>query len=119
LELKEKYGILGSFDTFMKKFMEKKSIDVLELGFWFLTLEKWFVVFIFSCFGRKYEKRKVHNMLSLMLTPKFKNLLLMCSFIALEQGKVIVEAYDEKILYPMLLKCYHHLHPFFKNVTID
>jgi len=53
LELKEKYGILGSFDTFMKKFMEKKSIDVLELGFWFLTLEKWFVVFIFSLFWEK------------------------------------------------------------------
>jgi hypothetical protein len=41
-------------------------------------------------------------MLSLMLTPKFKNLLLMCSFIALEQGKAIVEEYDEKMLYPML-----------------
>jgi hypothetical protein len=31
LELKEKYGILGSFDNFM----EKESIDVLELGFGF------------------------------------------------------------------------------------
>jgi hypothetical protein len=41
LELKEKYGILGSFDNFM----EKESIDVFELGFWFLTFEKWFVVF--------------------------------------------------------------------------
>jgi hypothetical protein len=48
LELKEKYGILGSFDTFM----EKESIDVLELGFWFLTLEKWFMVFRFF-FGEK------------------------------------------------------------------
>jgi hypothetical protein len=55
-------------------------------------------------------------MLSLMLTPKFKNLLLMCSF---GEGKAIVEKCDEKILYPMLLKCYHHLHPLFKNATID
>jgi hypothetical protein len=41
LELKEKYGILVSFDNFM----EKESSDVLELCFWFLILEKWFVVF--------------------------------------------------------------------------
>ncbi len=54
-----------------------------------------------------------------MLTPKFKKLLLMCSFIALEQGKAIVDEYDEKMLYPMLLKCYHRLHPLFKHVTID
>ncbi len=54
-----------------------------------------------------------------MLTPKFKKLLLMCSFIALEQGKAIVDEYDEKMLYPMLLKCYHRLNPLFKHVTID
>jgi len=43
----------------------------------------------------------------------------MCSFIALEQGKAIVEEYDEKMLYPMLLICHHQLHPLFKDVTID
>jgi hypothetical protein len=58
-------------------------------------------------------------MLSLMLDLKFKNLHLMFSFIALEQGKVIVEEYDRKTLYPMLLNNCHHLHPLFENVIVD
>jgi hypothetical protein len=58
-------------------------------------------------------------MLSLMLDLKFKNLCLMFSFIALEQGNVIVEEYDRKTLYPMLLNCYHHLHSLFENVIVD
>jgi hypothetical protein len=40
-------------------------------------------------------------------------------FIGLEQGKVIVKRYDRKTLYPMLLKCHHHLHPLSKNVIMD
>ncbi len=31
----------------------------------------------------------------------------------------IVEEYDRKTLYPMLLKCYHHLHPLFENPIVD
>ncbi len=57
--------------------------------------------------------------MSLMLDLKFKNLHLMFSFIALERGKVIVKEYDKKTLYPMLLNCYHHLHPLFENVIVN
>ncbi len=81
----------------------KKVCDVLD----FLFLLK------------EYEEKKVHNMLSLMLDPRFKNLHLMSSFIGLEQGKSIVEKYDIKTLYPMLLKCYHHLHSLFENAIVD
>jgi hypothetical protein len=35
----------------------------------------------FLSFLRKFEKRKVHNMLSLMLDPRFKNLCLVSSFV--------------------------------------
>jgi hypothetical protein len=49
-------------------------------------------------------------MLSLMLDPKFKKLLLLSSLIGCEQSKVIVEEYDKKSLFLMLLKCYYHLH---------
>jgi hypothetical protein len=63
---------------------------------------------------KKYEEKKVCNMLSLMLDPRFKNLHLMSSFIGLEQGKSIGET-----LYPMLLKCYHHLHSLFENAIVD
>jgi hypothetical protein len=50
-------------------------------------------------------------MFSLMLDPRFKTLLLVLSFINLEQGKTIVEEYDKKSLFLMLMKCYYHLHP--------
>ncbi len=58
-------------------------------------------------------------MLFLLLDSKFKNLHLVSSFIGLEQSKSIVEEYDRKTLYPMLLKCYHHLHPLFENPCVD
>jgi hypothetical protein len=48
-------------------------------------------------------------MLSLMLYLRFKNLHLISSFISCE-GVVIVEEYDKKCLYLMLIKCHDHLH---------
>ncbi len=50
-------------------------------------------------------------MFSLMLDPRFKSFRLVFSFIGREQSVVIIEAYDKKSLYLMLLKCRHHLHP--------
>jgi hypothetical protein len=44
-------------------------------------------------------------MLSFMLDPKFKSFHSMSSFIGHEQ----------RFLYPMLLKCYHHLHLMIKS----
>jgi hypothetical protein len=32
-------------------------------------------------------------------------------FIGYDQGVRIVEQYDTMSLYPMLMKCYYHLHP--------
>jgi hypothetical protein len=49
-------------------------------------------------------------MLFLILDLKFKSLCLVSSFIGCEQRVAIVEEYNEKSLYPMLLKCYHYLH---------
>jgi len=47
---------------------------------------------------------KVDNILSLMLDSRFKYLCLVSSFTNLEQGRVIIEKYYRKTLYPML-KC--------------
>jgi hypothetical protein len=55
-------------------------------------------------------------MFSLMLDPRFKNLCLISSFVAQEEGVSIMVEYDRIILYPMLFKCYHHLHPMKKIV---
>jgi hypothetical protein len=49
-------------------------------------------------------------MFSLILDIRFKNICRVLSLIKYEQRKVIVENYDTKSLYPMLLKCHKHLH---------
>lgn len=87
--------------------MEKEFIITLELVFLDSNIKKEIcgVLELFS-FLRKYEK-KFHNMLSLMLDHRFKNLHIASSFIGPQQGKAIVEEYDRKTLYPMLLKCFH------------
>jgi hypothetical protein len=75
----------------------------------------------FFSFLRKYEERKAHDMLSLMLDPRLKTFHLLSSLIGREQGKAIVEKYDQKSLFPMLMKCYYHLPPLveFKRGVVD
>jgi hypothetical protein len=46
-----------------------------------------------------------------MLNPRFKTLCLVSSFIGYEQGKAIIEKYDQKTIFPMLFKCHYNLHP--------
>jgi len=55
-------------------------------------------------------KKKAHNMLSLMLDPRFKILCFVSLLIGHEQGKAIVEEYDQNNVFSMLLKCYYDLH---------
>jgi len=54
--------------------------------------------FGFFFFLLKKGKKTVHNMLFLMLDPRFKTFHLVSSLIGREQGKAIVEEYD-KIFY--------------------
>ncbi len=54
-------------------------------------------------------------MFSLMLDPRFKTLRFMPSLIGCEQGKEIVKKYDKKLLFPMLLNWYYHLHPLVES----
>jgi hypothetical protein len=65
----------------------------------------------FLSFLKKYENMKTHNMILLMLDPKFKSLCIISSFVGKEQGVALVEEYDRKSLYPMFMKCHEHLHP--------
>jgi gluconate kinase len=44
---------------------------------------------------KRYEERKSHNMLCLMLNSRFMNLRLISSFISREEGLSIVEKYDK------------------------
>jgi hypothetical protein len=51
-----------------------------------------------------------------MLDLRFKNLCLVYTFVDWKEGVSIVDKYDRKTLYPMLLKCYHHLHPMIESI---
>ncbi len=56
-----------------------------------------------------------------MLDPRFKTLHLVSTLIGCEQGKAIVEEYDQKSLFPMFLKCCYHLDPLveFEKGVVD
>jgi hypothetical protein len=51
--------------------------------------------FFLSCL-KVYDKRKTHNMISLMLNPRYKSLCIIYSFVEREQGVAFVEEYDKK-----------------------
>jgi hypothetical protein len=50
----------------------------------------------FLSFWRKFEGKKTHNMLSLILNPRFKSLRLVFSFAGREEGVSIVDEYDKR-----------------------
>jgi len=72
----------------------------------------------FLSFLKKYEGNKTHNMLSLMLDPRFRSMRLVSSLIGRKQVISIVEEYDQCFSFPMLLRCYHILH-LMANMQID
>jgi len=45
-----------------------------------------------------------------MLDPRLKTHRFVSSLINCEQGKAIVEEYDKKYLFSMLIKCHYHLY---------
>jgi hypothetical protein len=49
----------------------------------------------FLSFFKKYKGNKTHNMLSLMLDPRFKSLRLVSSLIGQKQAISIVKEYDQ------------------------
>jgi ATP-dependent protease Clp ATPase subunit len=98
--------------------MEDNSINSNELSLLTFNIKREVINvldFLLS-FMKKYENKKAHNMISLMLDPRFKSFCIVPSFVGREQGVALVEEYDSKSLYPMLVKCHEHLHPL---VSLD
>jgi hypothetical protein len=112
LKLKEKNKIIPSFENLM----EDDSIISNELFLLASNIRRDIinVLDFFLSFLKKYENRKAHNMISLMLNPRFKSLRIKSSFVGREQGIALVEEYDRKSLHLMLVKCHEHLHPLVK-----
>jgi len=72
----------------------------IELETFAKNIKKEFIMVInsFLSFLKRYNKRKTHNLLDLMLNPRFKSLRLIYSFIGHEHRVTIVEKYDKKSL---------------------
>ncbi len=72
----------------------------------------------FLSFLKRFNERKTHNVLVLMLDPKLKSLHLVSSSIGCDQGvAIVVEQYDTMSLYPMFMKCYYQSHPLMVLLT--
>jgi len=109
LKLKEENKISPSFESLM----ENDSIIFDELSLLVSNIRREIinVLHSFLSFLKKYDNRKAHNMICLILNPRFKSFYIVSSFVGREQGVVLVEEYDKNSLYPMLVKCHEHLHP--------
>jgi hypothetical protein len=99
--------------------MEDDSIIFNELSLLAFNIRREVINVLdsFISFLKKYENRKTHNMIFLMLNPRLKSLHIISSFVGREQGVALVEEYDRKSLYPMLVKCHEHLHPLVRLDT--
>jgi hypothetical protein len=113
LKLKEENQILPSFESLM----DDDSIvsDELSLLTSNIRREVINVLDFFLSFLSIYDKRKGHNMIFLMLNPRYKSLHIVLSFVGKVQGVALVEEYDRKSLYPTLVKCHEHLHPLVRS----
>jgi hypothetical protein len=80
--------------------MEEDENVVYELSCLASNIKKEVVQVLdyFLSFLKKFDKRKTHNMFSLMLNPRFKTFRLVSSLIGYEQGKAIVDEYNKGVL---------------------
>jgi hypothetical protein len=115
LKLREEDQVIPSFESLM----DDDSIvsDELYLLDFNIKREVINVLDSFLSCLKVYDKRKTHNMISLMLDPKYESLHIVPSFIGSEQGVPLLEEYDRKSLYLMLVKCHEHLHPLLRLET--
>ncbi len=100
--MKEENKIVPSFESLMED--DSIIFDELSLLAYNIRREVINVLNSFLSFLKKYENKKAHNMISLMLDPRFKTLHIVSSFVGRKQGVALVEEYDRKSLYPMLVK---------------
>jgi len=113
LKLKEENQVLPAFESLM----DDDSIvnDGLSLLTFNIKKEVINVFDFFLSFLKVYDKRKAHNMINFMLNPRRKSLRIISSFVGKEQGVTLVEEYDKKSLYLMLVKCHEHLHALVRS----
>ncbi len=62
------------------------------------------VLLPFISFLHAYDRKRGHNMLALMLSPRFKNMKLITIFVGRENAIVIVAKYDQQFMLLLLTK---------------
>ena len=90
---------VGDFESeieILKARMAKTTVDVMKP---------------FLRFSLQFVADRAHNMLSLMLDPRFKGLEYVIQYVGVAVAKQVVEDYDRKILIPYLVKVHKFLNP--------
>jgi hypothetical protein len=65
----------------------------------------------FLSFARTFDAGKAHNMLALILDPRFKDLEVILKYVGHDVAKQVVDKFDSKVLVPLLLKAATILSP--------
>jgi hypothetical protein len=115
LKLRGENLVLPSFESLM----DDDSIISDELSLLASNIKREVINVLdsFLSFQKVYDTKKTHNMISLMLGLKYKSLHIVSSFVRKEQGVALVEEYDKKSLYPILVECHEHPHPLVRLKT--
>jgi hypothetical protein len=63
----------------------------------------------FLRFSQQFVLKQAHNMLALMLDPRFKGLEYVIDYVGVAKAKQVVQEYDKKVLIPYLVKVHKFL----------
>ena len=82
----------GDFDAELKILQGKMSLEAM------------LVMRPFLSFTQTFISEKAHNMIVLMVDPRFKGLKCVIAYTRVEKARAIVREYDEQVLIPYLVK---------------
>ena len=69
----------------------------------------------YFAFPVDFTREKAHNMLALMLDPRYKGLHMTIDYVGREKAMHVVAQYDQLVLVPLLMKVSKLLNPSLEN----
>jgi hypothetical protein len=76
------------------------------------------VIIPFLLFLKTFDSQNVHNMLAIMLDPRFKFLWIVDNYVGCGEAICLASKYDVKIVIPLLMTCFDKLNPTSKACAI-
>ncbi len=98
---------INIFDFVLEELISRMKHYVLE------------VLLPFISFMHDFDKKKSHNMLALMLDPKYKNMDLVIIYLVMKTTAILVVVYAEQLILLLLLEVYKGLMPNMDDCPID